>query len=294
MQRHPDYTHQRLKLLADRMRQKTYRHSKPVDSLIVAGPTDRIPYDQALSLPGYHPVKPGQQFGPLWSTFWFKAEATVPAEWEGGRVDLLWESRSEATLWRQGGSVQGLNQDWIKRYGDDRPDAVLIPQARAGQSVQFEIEMACNRMFGEGYWQLPDPTARTFVFDRCDIALFDPEAWELFYDFWILQQLVADDGKDLDKTWGGLLLAELNRFANVYDADDRATWPEAWAILKPLYQNRNATCVHELSAIGHAHIDTAWLWPTAETVRKCERTFSSQTAYMDLYPEYKFACSQAQ
>src|SRR6185503_7711361 len=50
----------------------------------------------------------------------------------------------------------------------------------------------------------------------------------------------------------------------------------------------------ELSAIGHAHIDTAWLWPLAETVRKCERTFSSQLAYMERYPEHRFACSQAQ
>src|SRR3954447_5605264 len=88
MQRHPDYTHQRLKLLADRLRQKIYRASKPVDSLTVAGPTDRIPYDQALSLPDYRPAKPGQHFVPLWSTFWFKAQATVPPAWQGGRLDL--------------------------------------------------------------------------------------------------------------------------------------------------------------------------------------------------------------
>ena len=294
MERHPDYTQQRLKLLADRMRQKIYRHTTPVDALLVTGPVDRISHDAAVNLRHYRPVKIGEQFGPLWATFWFKAKAIVPSEWEGGRVDLLWESRSEATLWMNGRSIQGLNQDWIKRYGDDRPDAVLVSRAQGNQSVFFEIEMACNRMFGEGYWQPPDATARTFVLDRCDIALFDPEAWELFYDFLILQQLVAEDGKDFDKTWGGYLLAELNRFANLYDPDDRATWAAAQAILKPLYQNYNATCVHELSAIGHAHIDTAWLWPVAETVRKCERTFGSQTAYMDLYPEYKFACSQAQ
>ena len=41
------------------------------------------------------------------------------------------------------------------------------------------------------------------------------------------------------------------------------------------------TVTHELSAIGHAHIDTAWLWPLAETYRKAVRTFSSQLAYME-------------
>ena len=47
-------------------------------------------------------------------------------------------------------------------------------------------------------------------------------------------------------------------------------------------------------AIGHAHIDTAWLWPIRETRRKCIRTFASAVALMDDYPEYRFACSSAQ
>ena len=45
---------------------------------------------------------------------------------------------------------------------------------------------------------------------------------------------------------------------------------------------------------GHTHIDTAWLWPLAETVRKCGRTFASALRLMELYPEYHFSCSQAQ
>ena len=30
-----------------------------------------------------------------------------------------------------------------------------------------------------------------------------------------------------------------------------------------------------VTAVGHAHIDTAWLWPLRETVRKCARTFAT-------------------
>ena len=86
---------------------------------------------------------------------------------------------------------------------------------------------------------------------------------------------------------------ELNRFANIYDEENRATWKSAAEILSPLYKHRNATQTHELSAIGHAHIDTAWLWPLAETWRKCVRSFSTATRYMDEYPEYRFSCSQA-
>jgi len=38
------------------------------------------------------------------------------------------------------------------------------------------------------------------------------------------------------------------------------------------------------TAIGHAHIDTAWLWPLEETYRKCVRTFASQLRLMDRLP----------
>ena len=35
---------------------------------------------------------------------------------------------------------------------------------------------------------------------------------------------------------------------------------------------------HRVSAAGHAHIDSAWLWPLRETVRKASRTFANVTA----------------
>jgi alpha-mannosidase len=49
-----------------------------------------------------------------------------------------------------------------------------------------------------------------------------------------------------------------------------------------------------VSAIGHCHIDSCWLWPWAETKRKVARSWSTQCNLMDRYPEHRFACSQAQ
>ena len=49
-----------------------------------------------------------------------------------------------------------------------------------------------------------------------------------------------------------------------------------------------------MSIVGHAHLDTAWLWPLRETIRKCARTFSTVLELMDRYPEYRFVVSQAQ
>ena len=294
MLRYPDYTHDRIRLLIERFYGKIYREIRPVVELSVSTPTDRITHAEAQAL-AYRPVKLGEQFGPTWTTFWFKGKATVPAEWRGGPVDLLWNSHSEATLWIKGRSVQGLNFEPSAGERAVRADARLLDPARGGESIEFEIEMACNTIMGGS--KSPFTTVSAFVLDRCDLGLFDPEAWELYYDLHVLEQLEGENLlpiKDLDPAWAGELMRELNRVANVLDPDAPATWPEARAIARKLYERRNASRVHELSAIGHAHIDTAWLWPLSETFRKCVRTFSSQTAYMERYPEYRFSCSQAQ
>ncbi len=288
---HHGYTRNRIQQFADRLWAQVYAHTRPVTGIQVSEAVARITVAEAQKL-AYKPCAIGAPFGPLWSTFWFKVEAAVPKEWAGRRVDLMWNSRSEATLWVDGRTMQGLNFEGGTWYGGTRPDAVLLKKAQGGETLRFQVEMACNKMFG-GSSSDSYKTVSPFVLEQCELALFDQEAWDLFFDFHVLADLEGEQTKDLDKTWGGELLYELNRVTNVLVPEDRATWAAGKAILKTLYTRRNGTMVHELSAIGHAHIDTAWLWPIGETWRKCMRTFSSQVAYMDEYPDYKFSCSQA-
>jgi ABC-type transport system involved in cytochrome c biogenesis permease component len=287
VQRHPKYTRDRIAQVGERIRSLIRADTRDPDSLRVAGPVDRIPFEEAERL-GFRDAALGDRFGPLWATYWFRVEATVPAEWAGERVDLEWVSHSEATLWMGGRPVQGLNSS----PDGARVDAPVLDSAAGGERLDLRVELACNGKFGK----LPRPYAslEPVVLDRCRIARFDRRAWDLHHDFDVLRRLEADAVNGLDESWAGELLAELNRFCNVWVEDDRSTWDEGEAILKALLAHRNGSHVHELSAIGHAHIDTAWLWPLAETQRKMVRTFSSQTAYMDRYPEFRFACSQAQ
>ena len=49
-----------------------------------------------------------------------------------------------------------------------------------------------------------------------------------------------------------------------------------------------------ISAVGHAHIDLAWLWPLRETIRKGARTFATALRMMERYPDYVFGASQPQ
>ncbi len=286
MLRHPVYTRTRIAQVGERIAAHIYPEWCDPDSLMVSGPVDRISLEEAEQL-AYRDAKLGEQFGPLWTTFWFRIGATVPPEWAGHRVDLLWVTHSEATLWIGGRSIQGLNTS----HEGPRPDALLLEQAAGGEQLELRIELACNGKFGS--LDRPYATVEPVVLDRCHIARFDPQAWQLHHDFDVLRRLEADAPNGLDPTWAGELLSELNRFCNVWAEHDRSTWEEASDILQRLLLRRNASVVHELSAIGHAHIDTAWLWPLEETHRKLVRSFSSQTAYMARYPEFRFCCSQA-
>jgi len=293
LHRHVDYTRDRIVKLVRQLHGKIYTHRAAASELLVAGPVKRISYAQAQELREFAPAAPGDRFGPAWATHWFRASFGVPDAWKDARVDLIWDSQSEATLWVDGKSVQGLNMT-----SGDRPDAILLDRASGGEQLNVQIEMACNRKFGVS---APDATLLNFppkgyTLKRCQIGRFDPIAWELYFDAITLLDLYRElerDGDVSEKSWAGLLLAELNRFCNVIDVDEPKTWRKAGAILKELYKNHNGSRQFELSAIGHAHIDTAWLWPLAETMRKCERTFSSATAYMRDYPEFRFSCSQA-
>jgi alpha-mannosidase len=287
MLRHTGYTRERIAQVGDRIRALIHADAIAPERLAVAGPVDRIEPAEAELL-DYRDCELGETFGPLWASYWFTVEATVPERWQGERVDLLWVSHSEATLWDGGRALQGLNTS----PDGARVDAMLRRAAAAGERLDLRVELACNGLFGE----LPRPYAsrEPVVLDRCQIARFDPRAWRLHHDFDVLRRLEAEHITGLDPTWAGELLYELNRVCNVWSEHDPATWDEAEAILAPLLERRNATVTHELSAIGHAHLDTAWLWPLAESYRKAVRSFSSQVSYMDRYPEFRFACSQAQ
>lgn len=72
------------------------------------------------------------------------------------------------------------------------------------------------------------------------------------------------------------------------------TVPTALESLRESLAQLGAPYPVTLHAIGHAHIDTAWLWRVAQTRRKASRTFHSVIHLMRLFPEYHFSQSQPQ
>jgi alpha-mannosidase len=288
---HRHYTRDRLRRTEERLAGLIHPERAAVASLALAGPVGRIPPEQAAGL-DYRPAHLGAELGPLFATYWLRVAATVPEQWAGARVDVIADTRSEATLWIGARAVQGLNSSGSQ----PRPDATVVEIARGGEAVELALEIACNDPFGFGVVGEgaagPYRTHTKFVLDACELARFDPDAWRLSYDFAVLRELELEDG--VDPALAGELVAGLNDFCNAWVAEDRTTWAPAGTILTALYERHAAGGPHELSAVGHAHLDTAWLWPLEESRRKAQRTFATQVRLMDEYPEHVFCASQAE
>ncbi|MCU0513489.1 MAG: glycosyl hydrolase-related protein, partial [Anaerolineae bacterium] len=77
-------------------------------------------------------------------------------------------------------------------------------------------------------------------------------------------------------------------------ADFYASLPGALALLRDGLNALGEPLPVTITAAGHAHIDTAWLWTLDETRGKARRTFHTALHLLDEFPRYHFAQSQPQ
>jgi alpha-mannosidase len=73
-----------------------------------------------------------------------------------------------------------------------------------------------------------------------------------------------------------------------------ASIPVVHEILKEELKKAGPSMDVNITAIGHSHIDVAWLWPLEQTRRKAGRTFHTALALMKEFPDYHFTQSQPQ
>ncbi|KAF0408010.1 glycoside hydrolase family 38 protein [Gigaspora margarita] len=251
----------------------------------------RITFEEAVKAV-YKPAKCGDTFGPSWSTHWFHITVRVPDDWINEEVQFLWDSSSEGMIWTKDGTpLQGLTGG----YGNDRrAEYVLTRSSNGGEQFEFYLEMACNGMFGNGIGSdinPPDPN-RYYSLRQVELAIPNQSVWQLMYDF----QIILDMAKEIphDTMRSAQALNAANKIVNTFQPSDNNSIQEALKISNEFLKHKNGSTQYTLTAVGHCHIDTAWLWPYDETKRKVARSWSTQVGLMDLYPEYKFVCSQAQ
>ncbi|MGI8808755.1 MAG: alpha-mannosidase, partial [Acidimicrobiales bacterium] len=138
--------------------------------------------------------------------------------------------------------------------------------------------------------------APRFELRRCELGVRRRPVYDLACDLRTVLELAeaadaaAGDGARTDFV---LLEALAAMFAAVDPEDVVGTAEAARAGLAKALDRRAAPDAHRITAVGHAHIDTAWLWPAREAARKCARSFANAVALMEEYPDFEFVCSAA-
>lgn len=260
---------------------------------VVARTAQPVPFDRRLELE-YRPIFRGEAWGETWESAWFHVTGTVPRSFAGREVALLFDAGGESLIFSPDGCpLYGLTGGSVFSEDFRKNRYVFLPRAKGGEKVDFWIEAAANQLFGVHLDQTHDRTAYPCgyfvgVLNGARIAVFDRELWALHLDLEVLDDL-AQNLTDYRKYKYTRILSDA---ANVY-ADDPANAAKAREVLKRIFAFHAQDSAPTVHAVGHAHIDTAWLWPVRETVRKCARTFASQIALIEKYPDYVFGASAA-
>lgn len=271
------------------LRGRLYGESCPVEKLESFLSPKRITFTEA-SKQDFAPYQVGETFGSTWYTCWFRVTVNIPSSWRGKEVHLLWECDGEAMVWRDGQPVQGLTKEGEKTsyvlsesLKDDEPHKLLL-----------YIEMACNSLFGAGQGSMiaaPDPN-RMFSVQKAQLIVFNRDVQELLTDFEMMVDIVKELGEEQQRSYQCLFT--VNEMVNLCDPSDRSTYPKTHSLAQAFFNQHNGQSQHTVHAMGHCHIDSAWLWPYEETIRKCGRSWVTVIRLMEKNPEFVFTCSQAQ
>ncbi|GAB0493131.1 hypothetical protein MMPV_004404 [Pyropia vietnamensis] len=291
----------------------------------------RVPFADAAAA-AYAPAAVGEALGPAWATVWFRVDLELPpwvAALPGGapppaaaghtcppgvddRLCLVWDAGAEALVWSADGQPRaGLvgGRGMCSRVDYDLGKDVDVAAAAAAATrataattatplhVRLYVEVACNGLFGVGAGgdiEPPDST-KTFALATARVALRCETAWTLLHDLTALSGMAdaLPDGAPQKRA----ALSAANNLVNAVRVRDLRHSANAassaatvfWATSPPAPGASTPT----VAAVGHCHIDTAWLWVMAEARRKVARSWASQLRLLNEYPAYIFAASQA-
>ncbi|NEE02199.1 alpha-mannosidase [Phytoactinopolyspora halotolerans] len=293
------------RFVRERIRPAVYRRTSPLAVQAWAVPGEPVPFEKAVTQP-FEPAAIGQRWGRPWETVWFRLAGRVPDGWggdaDGARVELLLDLgfsetqpgfQAEATVYAPDGGV-------IKAV-EPRNRYVPLADAAPGAEIDVYVEAAANPDVADGFSFRPTPLGdpetagdeTLYRLRQLDVAELDVQVWELERDVWTLAGLMRELPADLPRR--AEILRALEEMMRAVDPDDVAgTAADGRAALRDVLAQPAYASAHRVVAVGHAHIDSAWLWPVRETVRKCARTFSNVLTLMDEEPGLVFAASSAQ
>ncbi|WP_020523794.1 alpha-mannosidase [Catelliglobosispora koreensis] len=290
------------RVLEERIRPAIYPQTVPLSVGMWAAPGEPVTVAQGLAAERV-PVSVGDAWGAPWGTSWLTVSGEVPAHWAGKTVEALLDLgfnthmpgfQCEGLVYLPDGTpVKGLHpkNQWVR----------IGAPVTGGEQVLLHVEAASNPIVLD--FPLFRPTAMgdketagdapQYRLAQMDLAVFDETVWNLVADLEVLGELMAELPADGARRWE--IARAVERALDTLDLQAiNATAAAAREQLAAVLASPAEPSAHRISAVGHAHIDSAWLWPLRETVRKVARTTANMTALLADEPDFVYTMSQAQ
>ncbi|MGD7790032.1 alpha-mannosidase [Propionibacteriaceae bacterium Y1700] len=261
-------------------------------------PGEPVPFAEAVEQE-YAPFAIGEAWGRPWGTSWFHVTGTVPRGFKGRRLELV------VDLGYTGGpgfTCEGLvhNPDGNTVKGV-HPMNRSVPLRDGQTKIDFWIEAAANPDVSAGGFTRPTHLGAwdtagdepAFTLRQLEVLELDEDVYHLTRDLEVIGQLMVELPAEGARRWE--LTAAVSDALDVLDPNDvSGTAAVAREKLAGVLASPANASAHRIAAVGHAHIDSAWLWPLRETVRKVARTVSNVVNLSEEHPDLVFAFSSAQ
>lgn len=223
---------------------------------------------------------------------WLHFDLQIPEEWKGRRAVAVFDfgrtgdgnnSGFESMLYLNGKPYQGV---------DANHKEVFFDEALYGTSVSMTFRL------WSGFEGGGAPREMMHRLSRAQLGWLD-EATDDFYYMSDMAIKALDEIAESDPSHHKLQTA-LEKAYRVIDwtcAGDDAFYASVACADEILNKEIDGMEKHSqvnVYAVGHTHIDTAWLWRLKNTREKCSRSFSTVMRMMEMFPEYIFLQTQPQ
>ncbi|MCX7843594.1 MAG: glycosyl hydrolase-related protein [Clostridia bacterium] len=244
----------------------------------------------------YKPFNKGEKWGEKWQYCWFKTNFAVPQEAEGKRLVVKLDVGGESSVYVNKMPAGAI--DWAHK------EICLSKSAKAGEIFSITVEAyaghgVLNCGGGPvpfGTLTVPEVSGFQAEIGKSTYGIWLEDVYQLYMDLQVLYQI--RNNIDPDSLRVAKIDEALKKVTLILDIEEPqeamlASVKKCRELLKPLMECKNGSTTPLMYVFGHSHIDVAWLWPLAETEKKCTRTFPTQLSLMEEYPRFKFLQSQA-
>lgn len=276
--------------------------AQTIEFLEPAEPRYDAPPDQGK----WKPMAIGKAWGRKQGWTYFRAQVKVPSLWKSGSIDL-----------RLKAGIHYLESPDDDNFPAGPEGQVFINGVRVGAIDRQHHSIRYPFKSGKSY----DVRAVIFA-GRCacrhaleslELAWIDPATEKLYHDLRValdvvdlLDRMAISRQKLLNAVDAAIHALDVREIVNpvaatlieLRDPEGALFYASVPAAQKAfdegLAQIQASGDVPEVSAVGHAHIDLAWLWPMKQTRHKCVRTFATQIRLLRQYPNWVFNQSSPQ